>query len=187
MSFHSILAVTRNTAVALLIMVTFALPFGINPAHADLGAAANSVPAASLVGKGRMTFLGFKIFDAELYAPGGAYSASKPFALKLTYLRNFKGVDIAKRSASEIKKLGNVSKAKLVSWTRQMETIFPNVSPGQSITGVRTATGGTRFYFENRNIGTIKDPAFSRNFFNIWLGNSTSNPRLRARLVGAGS
>ncbi|WP_420414192.1 chalcone isomerase family protein [Roseibium sp.] len=176
----------RYLIVFALVLVTFGSPISVSTARADLGSAARSIPSASLVGQGRLTFLGIKVFDAALYAPGGAYSPSKPFALKLTYLRNFKGQAIAKRSADEMRKQG-ASKAQLAKWSKQMEAIFPNVSAGQSITGVRTASGSTVFYFGNRKIGAISDKAFSKRFFAIWLGNRTGNPRLRAKLVGAGS
>ncbi len=156
-------------------------------AAADLGSAARSVPSAELVGKGRMTYLGFKVFDAELYAPNGVYSASSPFALKLTYLRNFKGQDIAESSVKEIRRQGGASAGQLASWEKQMLAIFPNVSPGQSITGVRTAKGSTAFFLDGRKIGTISDAAFTKKFFSIWLGNKTRNPGLRTRLVGSGS
>ncbi|WP_422377634.1 chalcone isomerase family protein [Roseibium sp.] len=172
-------------ALLLGLFLTISLPTA--SVLADLGAAARSVPSAQLVGKGRMTYLGFKVFDAELYAPGGTYSASSPFALKLTYLRNFKGAAIAESSVKEMRRQGAVSKGQLASWEKQMQAIFPNVSKGQSITGVRTSSGSTVFYIGNRKLGTINDPAFTRKFFAIWLGNNTRNPQLRARLVGAGS
>ncbi|WP_394701389.1 chalcone isomerase family protein [uncultured Roseibium sp.] len=175
----------RCLLVAAIISVALMSPPSLVSARADLGAAANSVPSASLVGKGRLTFLGFKIFDAELYAPDGTYSPTQPFALKLTYLRNFKGSAIAKRSADEMRKIG-ASEGQLAIWSRQMETIFPNVSAGQSITGVRTSSGNAAFYLGNRKIGTISDAAFTKHFFSIWLGNRTGNPELRAELVGAG-
>ncbi|WP_428523776.1 chalcone isomerase family protein [Roseibium sp.] len=167
-------------------LCTALFTFGTNLARADLGAAIGSVPSASLVGEGRMKFLGFNVFDAELFAPNGVYSSTNPFALRLTYLRNFKGKAIAEKSAEEMAKQG-VSKAQLDGWTKQMTAIFPNVSSGQSVTGVRTASGSSRFYFGNKEIGTIADPAFTRHFFDIWLGNKTQNPRLRAKLVGTGS
>ena len=178
---------TGSPLAALFLGLTLMLAWPAPMALADLGAATRSVPSAELVGKGRMTYLGFKVFDAELYAPGGVYSAASPFALKLTYLRNFKGKAIAESSVKEIKRQGGVSAAKLASWDKQMQAIFPNVSKGQSITGVRTAGGSTVFYSGSRKLGTIKDPAFTRKFFAIWLGNNTRNPQLRARLVGAGS
>lgn len=176
----------RFLLIAAIVSIALMSPPSLVTARADLGVAANYVPSASLVGEGRLTFLGFKIFDAELYAPGGTYSPSKPFALRLTYLRNFKGSAIAKRSADEMRKLG-ASEGQLAKWTRQMEAIFPNVSAGQSITGVRTSSGNAAFYLGNRKIGTISDPAFTRRFFSIWLGNRTGNPELRAKLVGMNS
>ena len=65
-----------------------------------------------------------------------------------------------------------------------MDAIFPNVKAGQTITGVRTKGGLTEFHFQGRKIGTISDPDYTRVFFDIWLGDSTKNPSLRARLVG---
>lgn len=156
-------------------------------ARADIGAAARSVPAAELVGKGRMSFLGLKLFDAELYAPGGDYRSSGPFALKLTYLRDFKSRTIVESSVKEIRRQGGVSERQIGAWQRQMEAIFPDITAGQTITGVRTSGGGAVFYLGNRKLGTIADPAFASRFYDIWLGSSTRNPGLRARLVGAGS
>jgi hypothetical protein len=162
------------------------------PAFADssqkaLGAASKSMPPAELVGEGRMTYLGFKVFDAELYAPGGTYRSSDAFALILIYLRNFKGGDITRSSVKEIKRQGGVSEQQLASWEKQMTSIFPNESSGQSITGVRTTSGHAVFYFGDRKIGAIKDAAFARRFFSIWLGQKTRNPRLRSKLLGNGA
>lgn len=178
--------VSRPAAVAVLALL-MAAAGPLTPARADLAAAARSVPSAELVGKGRMTYLGFKVFDAELYAPGGTYRASAPFALKLTYLRNFKGEAIAESSIDEIRRQGRASKSQLATWERQMRAIFPDVAKGQSLTGVRMSNGRTVFYAGNRKLGTISDPAFTESFFAIWLGNRTRNPQLRARLVGAGT
>ncbi|WP_299815141.1 chalcone isomerase family protein [uncultured Roseibium sp.] len=180
------LAFGKAAMIAIWMSFCFA-PVVSTPGLADTGVAARALPSAQLVGKGRMTFLGFKVFDAELYAPQGSYSRSGPYALKLTYLRNFKGKAIADRSAEEIRKQGGTPPDKLSSWTRQMTAIFPDVSAGQSITGVRTSQGSTDFYQGKRKLGTIADPDFTRSFFDIWLGGQTRNPQLRAKLVGSGS
>ncbi|NBN63304.1 hypothetical protein GWI72_01530 [Microvirga tunisiensis] len=172
---------TLSLAVTVLAAVCLALP---PAARADLGPASQLVPAAELVGKGRLTFLGFRIFDAELYAPSGRYSASRPFALKLTYLRRFSGDAIAERSVDEIRRQGFSDEAKLQAWYAEMQRIFPNVASGDSITGVRDTSGKTVFYKNGRKIGTIADQEFTRRFFAIWLGNNTQDPDLRARLTG---
>lgn len=148
-------------------------------------AVVRSVPSAELVGKGRMTFLGFRLFDAELYAPEGTYEASAPFALKLTYLRNFTSRDIVDSSIKEIRRQGGASAAQLDRWERQMRRLFPDVAAGQSITGVRTPDGAADFYLNGRKLGTIRDAAFTQKFFAIWLGRQTRNPQLRAALTGS--
>lgn len=165
----------------LLALAITAMP---RPAAADAGPAARLVPSAELVGQGRMTYFGFRVFDAELYAPQGRYSPSKPFALKLTYLRNFKGSDIAKRSVDEMRRQGLKDEAKLKLWGDQMRAIFPDVAQGASITGVRDASGKAVFYKDGKQIGSINDREFSRRFFAIWLGENTSNPGLQASLTG---
>ncbi|MES0880681.1 chalcone isomerase family protein [Roseibium sp. SCP14] len=184
---HNMNAVVKGPLIVLFVLTLAASSYLAQPAKADIDPAFRSVPSAELVGKGRMTYLGFKIFDAELYAPKGTYSSSAPFALKLTYLRKFKGRKIAESSVDEIRRQGGVSRKQLEAWGKKMQAIFPNVSAGQSITGVRTANGSSVFYLGSRKIGSISDPAFTRRFFAIWLGNNTRNPGLRAKLVGAGS
>ena len=156
-------------------------------ARADIGPAARAVPSAELVGEGRMTFLGFRIFDAALYAPSGTYDPNRPFALKLTYLRNFSAKEIAERTRKEMKRQGMQSGARLDGWISRLQSLLPNVTPGTSITGVRDANGNTILYNGSRQLGTVTDKDFTRRFFNIWLGTNTSDRSLRNRLVGAGS
>lgn len=180
-------AQSRRVVIAFVMGLLLALAVTAMPrtAAADAGPAARLVPSAELVGQGRMTYFGFRVFDAELYAPQGRYSPSKPFALKLTYLRNFKGSDIAKRSVDEMRRQGLRDEAKLKQWGDQMRAIFPDVAQGASITGVRDASGKAVFYKDGRQIGTINDADFSRRFFAIWLGDNTANPSLQASLTGS--
>ncbi|WAC48142.1 chalcone isomerase family protein [Asticcacaulis sp. SL142] len=140
------------------------------------------VPSAQKVGAGRFSHLGFDIFDATLYAPQSRYNASGPFALKLEYLRNIKGKSITDNSVKEIQKQG-VSADKLNRWREQMAAIFPDVSKGASITGIRDASGHALFYSGGRLLGTIRDAEFSRAFFNIWLGPKAPQT-LRDKLLG---
>ncbi len=142
------------------------------------------LPGAQKVGAGRMTYLTLPVFDATLYAPGGVYSASKPFALKLSYLRTLKGRDIARNSVEQMRRQGGHSETQLAAWGEAMTGIFPDVTKGASLTGVRHADGSTSFYQQGKAIGRVGDPAFSRAFFDIWLGAKTSQPALRQKLLG---
>lgn len=152
------------------------------PALADVP----QLPDAQKVGAGRMTYLTLPVFDATLYAPGGVYSAAKPFALKLSYLRTLKGRDIARNSVEQMRRQGGHSDAQLTAWGEAMTGIFPDVTKGATLTGVREADGATVFYRGTAKIGRVEDPAFGRAFFDIWLGAKTSQPALRQKLLGNG-
>jgi hypothetical protein len=154
----------------------------VGPAFAD---PLKQILDAKKVGAGRMTYLTLPVFDATLYAPGGVYAPDKPFALSLTYLRNIKGRDIARNSVEQMRRQGGHSDAKLTAWGEAMTGIFPDVANGTTLTGVHEADGATVFYRGAAEIGRVDDPAFSRAFFDIWLGAKTSQPALRKQLLGA--
>lgn len=137
------------------------------------------------VGKtSRMTYLFWDVYDASLYAPQGAYSQDQPFVLVLHYLRALDGKEIAKRSLEEMQKQGFSDSSRGERWLTKMAQIFPDVSKDTVLLGVRTADGYTQFYQDDKLIGEVKDSEFTTRFFNIWLGEKTSEPTMRAELLG---
>lgn len=144
----------------------------------------DNVPDAKVVGEARLKVFVWKVYDAVLYAPNGNWSYEKPFALQLTYLRELDGKEIAKRSVKEIKEQGFSDVNTLASWGMDMQNIFPDVSKGSVLTGLYIPNQPTSFYDETKKIGMVKDAAFGRPFFDIWLGKKTSEPELRKQLIG---
>jgi hypothetical protein len=137
-----------------------------------------------LVGEYRYRFAFFSVYDAKLYAPDGKFDFNKKFALKLEYLIGLKGKKIAKRSVMEMKKQGFGYKDKLNKWLKVMESIFPDVKDGDYIMGIKDDNGYARFYSKGEIIGVVKDREFARQFFNIWLNEKTSEPKMRKKLLG---
>ncbi len=142
------------------------------------------IPGAQTVGTGRLTWLGFHAYDAALYAGEARYEDGKPFALGLTYARKFKGAAIAERSISEIRKLGLAQDQELTQWQVTLGNIFPDIEPGDQLTGVSLGGGALRFFHNGRAIGTVNDEALRHAFFSIWLDPRTSAPELRRKLLG---
>ena len=132
-------------------------------------------------GSGEFRRFGFLVYEATLWA-GGDDPLRPPLALKLTYKRNISGRDIADASVKEIRNLGVADEARLKGWGEQMVRLFPDVRPGDHIVGLQLPDTA-RFFFNDRSIGTIDDPAFARAFFAIWLDARTSAPDLRAALL----
>lgn len=137
-----------------------------------------------VVGEARLKMFFFKIYDASLIAQNGVFEQDQPFALKLKYLRDFDGKDIASRSVDEMRKQGMQDEVKLAKWFQQMKLLFPNVKEGQTITGIVDANQVSHFYFDSQHLGKVEDKEFSEWFFNIWLAENTSQPDMRLALIG---
>ena len=141
------------------------------------------------VGAGRFTWFGLHVYDAALYSPADSSSVTDfqaPFALALTYARNFRGTDIAARSTDEIMRLGLGNETERALWDRWMREAFPDVRAGDTLMGVYVPGQGLRLYKNGSAQALSADDGFARAFFSIWLAEGTSAARLRRELLGAG-
>jgi hypothetical protein len=154
------------------------------PAPAEV---VDALPTARLQGSGTMRYLGLAICDVRLWASpdfaAGRYDDHR-FALELRYARKLDGAAIAERSIAEMRRVGAFDPARARVWLDQLKQAFPDVRPGDRLTGVRGPGGLTRFYSNGRPTLSIADAEFSRLFFGIWLAGTTSEPELRRELIG---
>lgn len=134
-------------------------------------------------GTGELRRFGFLVYEAQLWA--GANPVEPPMALQLTYKRDIPGVKIVNASVDHMRELG-ASEQQLAVWAAAMAKIFPDVKPGDQIVGIYRP-GAATFLYNNREIGQINDAEFARLFFGIWLDPRTSEPKLRNRLLQAGT
>ncbi|WMN62004.1 chalcone isomerase family protein (plasmid) [Pseudoalteromonas xiamenensis] len=131
-------------------------------------------------------YLFWDVYSAQLFTPTGQYNPEDPFTLLLKYKMTLKGKDIAERSIKEMKLQGLKDKSKQEVWGNALKSIFPDVGDGDVLLGQKNADGSTSFYYNHNQIGVIEDADFTSWFFNIWLGAKTSEPALRAELLGLG-
>ena len=138
-------------------------------------------------GSGLYTWWGFDVYQASLWVEPGfdaAALARQRYALELHYRRDFKGRDIAERSITEMRRVGAFGEAQAQAWLQAMQAAFPDVTPGDRLTGVHLPGRGAQFYFNGKPWGEITDPEFAHLFFGIWLSDKTSAPKLRLSLLG---
>ncbi len=140
----------------------------------------------NLIGQAKFTYWGIDIYQASLWSSDSNLSPeqwdSKPLALELLYLRDFKGADIAKRSIDEIHGQSPLPKPKAQAWQKNLESLLPNVGKGQTLTGIYLPNAGMQLMFDGAYLGEIKDPELAKKFFDIWLSKQTSAPDLRKKL-----
>jgi hypothetical protein len=131
-------------------------------------------------GRGEFRFLGFTIYEAELWA-AGEREPGPPLALRLTYRRSLAGAEIARASVREMRRLG-AAEANLERWGEWMTRIFPDVKPGDHLVGIHEGAVA-RFQQAGRDLGSLADAEFADRFFGIWLDPRTRAPELRADLL----
>jgi Chalcone isomerase-like len=140
----------------------------------------------SVRGETLLRVFGFKVYDARLWTQSKAHSYDDMFALELVYAMGFKGKDIADRSVEEMRKVGIRDEAKLMRWGSEMARIFPDIQKGEALIGVFVPNKEVRFFTREKLIATVADPEFAKAFFDIWLSEKTSEPKLREKLLGSG-
>ena len=146
-----------------------------------------ALPTAVLQGRSTLRFFGLAIYEARLWAAAGFDAeryAAQPFALELRYARALAGSDIAERSIIEMQRGGSFDDEQASRWRAAMKRAFPDVVPGDRITGLQHPDGSTRFLHNGQPTSTLVDPVFARRFFGIWLAPTTSEPGLRRQLIG---
>jgi len=162
----------------------------------DIVAAQSKVPpevlreidAPRLQGNGRMRFLAFDVYEARLWTPADfrpARYGEAAFALELNYLRSLSTEVLVEASVREMRRLGSWTAQREAAWTAALKTAFPPVSPGDRITGVHRPGQGAAFYVNGQLRTAWDDPELGRAFFGIWLSPASSEPALRAQLLGA--
>lgn len=187
MSRHSLRA-SRRRALALL--PAAALVPAVVAAASPPPEVARELPGARLQGSGRLRFLGLRVYDARLWAPADARLGAgewvrTPLALELEYARELVGNLIAERSLEEMRRQTEIPAPRGDAWLAEMKRLIPDVRAGDRLTGIKRPGESARFYANGSLRGEVRDADFARLFFGIWLSEKTSEPALRAALLGA--
>ena len=139
------------------------------------------------VGRGRLTFMGFGIYKTSLWSDTGKYTglrSGQTVALSLWYERKFTRSQLIAITTREWQRLGLATPEQQSRWTRELERHWLDVRPGDNMTIVMTPEGETRFYRQDRALGTVKDPQFGPALLAIWLDPRTAVADLRQQMLG---
>lgn len=149
--------------------------------------AAAAIPAnVKLVGQGQFSYLFWDLYQAQLYTKDGAwgsYQQSVPVVLKLTYQRDISKVDFIEATVDQWEHLQGKVTTQHKDWAKQLDKLWTDVKKGDQLSCVLLTDGHVEFYFNDKLLGTIKDPAFGPAFLDIWLSDKTSAPKLRRQLL----
>lgn len=145
-----------------------------------------ALPQPRLLGKARLSLYGFQVYDSRLWVTPDFSTenfSKQPFALELSYLRDFKNDAIVERSLAEMRRTAAIDDAKAGDWRQAMLRVIPNIKKGDRVMGVNRPGEGATFWVNGKPAGAIDDAEFALLFFGIWLSPKTSQPKMRAALL----
>ena len=135
-----------------------------------------------MVGETRLKVLFWELYDAQLFTPSGTWCGGPPYQLSLTYLRQGRTEQLVKRVADAWRRQG-LDHPNRVDWLAQLNSIWPDVSAGDNLVFILTATGKSGFWLNEEFLGGVDDLDFGPMFGDIWLAPDTLGPNNRARLI----
>jgi hypothetical protein len=136
-----------------------------------------------LIGEGTLKVLMWEVYDLRLLTDGTPFSWNNKFILEFDYSRELKKESVIDASLKEFKLQPNVSDKDIKAWEVYLEQVIQSVQKGTKASVMWVPDGQIIFHYEGSKPTTIKNEKFARAFLNIWLGEKTSRPKLRNKLL----
>ncbi|WP_372871916.1 chalcone isomerase family protein [Shewanella sp.] len=148
------------------------------------GSDAAPLDGMNRVGKGQMNWLWLELYHASLYTVDGRYQAGRyPQALEIQYSRDIKAKELLDATGSEWQKQGlNESQVKV--FLAKLAPLWVDVKRGDTLLLVASDENHGEFFYNGQSLGGVVDTGLMQVFLGIWLRDDTSEPSLRAQLLG---
>ncbi|WP_299797114.1 chalcone isomerase family protein [uncultured Shewanella sp.] len=156
----------------------------------SLATSASELPKLIKSGEGEMSYLFWTIYRAELYVESLPFDEKVlPKALKIEYFRNIDSEALVDATKEQWGHLG-LDEQLISVWGERLNVIWPDISEGDELIIYVGKDGESTFYSgENgetvNELGRVNDSEFGPAFLSIWLSDKTSQPELRAKLLGS--
>jgi len=137
------------------------------------------------VGSSIFTFLFWDLYESQLFTTSGHYPVQAPDEKLLYEINYFKAIsakDLVEKSVEQWQHL-QVPASRYEPYLAKLERIWPDIQPGDKLTMVMSQQNSA-FYYNQRLVGVIGSDTFGPLFLDIWLSENTSQPDLRASLLG---
>ena len=158
----------RNTLCTLLIWSFVTAPLTAYGAH--------SKSTWQPVGKATLSVLFWDIYTAELYNDSSRFNGIvAPLKLSLTYHRAINRQRLVSETCEQFKQLGHTSVEDL-RWCQALESVFPDVAPGDQLTVVLNEATGSLWFNDELQV-QWRDTTMVSKFLSIWLSPKSSYPK----------
>ena len=136
------------------------------------------------VGTATLHWFGLHVYDVALFAQEEPFTTNSSAVLSIRYNISIKHQRLLDTTLKEWVRLGKGEDVQRAEWIKQLEPLWPDLKSGDSLTAFMRRDGATQFYFGDRLLGGVADPAFGPAFFSIWLDPKCRYPAVRDGLLG---
>lgn len=144
----------------------------------------NPLDGMHRVGKGKMNWLWLELYHASLFTVDGQYQHGRyPKALEIQYSRDIEAKDLLDATGSEWQKQG-LSEAQVKAFLAKLAPLWVDVQRGDTLLLVASDESHGEFFHNGQSLGKVNDTGLMKAFLGIWLRDDTSEPTLRAQLLG---
>ncbi|MBT1444442.1 chalcone isomerase family protein [Shewanella sp. JM162201] len=172
---------------SILSSLTIALALLLSACLITPRAFAAPLDGLSRIGKGKMDWLWLELYQASLYSADGRYEAGRfPLALEIRYSRDIKASDLLDATEGEWQKQG-LAQADIKRHLALLKSVWVNVKTGDTLLLVATNSNQGEFFHNGQSLGVVEQADIMQAFLGIWLRSDTSEPTLRAQLLGEAS
>ena len=137
-------------------------------------------PGGELRGQATLRFLGFPLYQARLYTPGGqALDWREDLALELTYLRRLSKTDLVDATLREFNRTGAPLPVR-----DQLEKCYDGVGRGDRYLAVSNGPDEVLFWRNGQRMCALSYPGIKHRFMAIFVGDNTRSPAFTRKLRG---
>ncbi|MEP2029327.1 MAG: hypothetical protein ABJI96_11560 [Paracoccaceae bacterium] len=161
-------------------MLRMLLAFGLLlGSHAVVASPVTTVlPNAELRGTATFRYLGFSIYRARLYTPGGApLNWQQDFGIELKYQRKLSENDLVTSTLREMERIGAPVPIK-----EQLSVCFDDVGKGDSYLAISDGPDRIGFWRNGQKMCTLSHPQIKERFMAIFVGDDTQSKSFTRKL-----
>ena len=142
-----------------------------------------NITSPYLIGEGVLKFFIWDIYTLRLFSETKTFNSIQPLVLEFEFLRDTSKKSVIKSSIKELKKT-NIPKRKLLIWKKYLDNTISDMTKGEKVALYWEPKRQITFYVKGGLKKLIKDKEFADAYINIWIGENTSRPILRKKIIG---
>ena len=144
----------------------------------------SKMPESYLIGEGKLKVYFWDVYTLKLFSSSKTIKKTNDLVLEFQYLRDVSKKSVIDASIKELKKSTNFGEYKLALWKQYLDKSIRDMLSGEKAALHLSMDKRITFFIQDESAITFQDKEFGNAYMNIWLGENTSKPELRKKLLG---